>query len=108
MSNPRKAISISKDKANKGVVNHELGIVGKCQVIGMEDIMLDNNQLYMTTVTCASMQGQLYRLEKEAFMKLQTQQATIWSQMMTIAAQNVRKYAESIKNMQKTVCKVNN
>ena len=30
VSNPRKAISISKDKANKGFVNHELGIVGKC------------------------------------------------------------------------------
>jgi len=69
--NSGKLASMGKNMSTKATSKkykmHQISILGNGSVIGCEDVLCAKSSVHITSLVCASMTGELYRIEKEFF-----------------------------------------
>ncbi|CDW74956.1 UNKNOWN [Stylonychia lemnae] len=88
LENPLKANKHMNNLFSKNTLR-QLFITGISQLIGDEDVAL-NSTLYQTTIRCISQTGELIRIKREDFQRLQAQGPT-WNEILKSVTEKKRK-----------------
>ena len=68
-----KSKTMSTKATGKKYKMHQIASLGQGSVIGCEDVLVAKSDVHVTTLTCLSMTGELFRIERDFFFgKLQT------------------------------------
>lgn len=59
--------NMSTKASSKKYKMHQISILGNGSVIGCEDVLCAKSDVHITSLVCASMTGELYRIEKDFF-----------------------------------------
>lgn len=57
-----------QEKGNQNVF-HQLANLGRGSVLGLNELLISESVTYLTTVTCLSPEGELYKISKDIFMQ---------------------------------------
>ena len=68
-----KSKNMSTKASGKKFRLHQIASLGRGSVIGCEDVLVAKSETHVTSLVCLSMEGELYRIDKEFFFsKLQS------------------------------------
>ena len=103
----RKSKTMStKDKVKQQKV-HQIQNAGFGSVFGLEDLLVKESKTYDTSLTCLSMKGQLFRIDKDVFYsKIQSQHNFI-RMMKKNCCDQMKNQTQGLLNMQKTQTAIN-
>ena len=103
----RKSKTMStKDKVKQHKI-HQIANAGVGTVFCLEDLLVKDSKTHDTTLTCLSMEGKVFRIDKEVFYsKVQSQYAFI-RQMKKNCCESMKNQTQGLLNMQKTQTAIN-
>lgn len=72
----------------------------------MEEAVLNKTEVYYTGAICLSLTAEMFRIERDVFVKMLMQHSVSWNNLIDKSSQNYKTYDKSIRNMQRSNFKI--